>query len=74
MNDALSSAKFKRFLLLKDIARDLYFKYIWHRAGKFLIRRGDKDRRVHVIETVADLSANTAAYRQIKHRHCMNSP
>ena len=49
MNDALSSAEFERFLLLKDIDKSLGFKYIWHRAEKFLIRKGDKDRRVHVI-------------------------
>ena len=54
-------------MLLKDIAKDLGFEYIWHRAGKFLIRRGDKDGRVHVIEMVADLSAISAAYPQGKH-------
>ena len=36
------------------------------RAGKFLIWRGDKNRRVHVIETVADLSAiSTADWQSI---------
>ena len=38
INDALSGAEFKHFLLLKDIAKDLGFKYICHRAGKFSIR------------------------------------
>ena len=66
INDALSNFEFKRFLILKDIAKDLGYKYIWHRAGKILVRRGDQDRRVHVIETVADLSAISAVYQRGK--------
>ena len=52
--------------LLKGIAKDLDYEYIWHRAGKFVIRRGDKDRQVRVIETVADLSAISGAYQREK--------
>ena len=63
INDALASAEFERFSWLKDIAKDLGFKYIYHRVGKFLIRRGDKDKHDHVIEMVADLSTIAAAYQ-----------
>ena len=66
INDALSGAQDKRFLVLKGIAKYLSYKYICHRAGKFLIQRGDKDRQVHVIETVADLSPISGAYQRGK--------
>ena len=64
--NALSNFEFKRFLILKVIAKDFGYKYIWHRAGKILVRRGDQDRKVHVIEMVADLSAISASYQQGK--------
>ena len=66
INNALSGAKYKRFLVLKSKAKDLRYKYIWHKAGKFLIRRGDKDKHVRVIETVVDLSVNSGAYQRGK--------
>ena len=68
INDAFSNFEYKHFLIFKDIAKekDLGYKYIWHRAGKFLVRRGDKDRQVNVIETVADLSAISAAHQRRK--------
>ena len=48
INDVLSGAEYKRFLVLKGIAKDLGYKYIWRRAGKFFIR-GDKDRHLSAI-------------------------
>ena len=38
INESLSNNKHKNFRSLKAIAKNLGFKFIWHRGGKFLAR------------------------------------
>ena len=39
INELLNKERFLQFNYLKSIVRGLGFKYIWHRSGRFLIKR-----------------------------------
>ena len=56
VNEVLSSADYTSYQVLKDAAKKIDFKYVWHSAGKVLVRRGERDR-VHAVNSVSDLSA-----------------
>ena len=44
INDLLNRECFLRFNNLKRVARGLGFKYIWHKGGRFLIKRRDGEK------------------------------
>ena len=44
INEFLSKEQFLEFNHLKSIARGLGFKYIWHRGGRFLIKKRNGEK------------------------------
>ena len=61
LNSVLSPQEYKHYSALKDIARNLGFKYIWHREGKFLVKRRTGDR-LHYFTSAVELRAIWACY------------
>ena len=56
VNEVLPSADYQRYQVVKEAAKKMGFKYVWHSAGDVLVRRGVRDR-VHAVRSVSDLSA-----------------
>lgn len=56
INEFLNKESFIQFNSLKKLARELGFKYVWHRGGRFLVKRRDGDSS-HIIFSAADLHA-----------------
>ena len=56
VNEVLSTTDHLDFLSLKQTAKRMGFKYVWHRSGRFLVRWKEGDR-AHAIRTHSDLSA-----------------
>ena len=56
MNKVLSTTDHLDYLFLKDAAKRIGFKYVWHRSGRFLViwREGKRPR---AIKLHCDLSA-----------------
>ena len=52
LNSVLSPQEYKHYSALKDLARNLGFKYIWHREGKFLVKRKTGDRSYYFTSAV----------------------
>lgn len=52
---------FARFNNLKQIARGLNFKYIWHRGGRFLVKMRDGEQS-YVFSSAEDLHALAKSY------------
>lgn len=48
INENLPSVIYKDFLGLKTIAKSLGFKFVWHKAGRFLVRRVERERE-HIV-------------------------
>ena len=61
INEALEVHSFRLFQNLKSVAKQLGFKYVWHRKGSFLAKWNDRER-THVFSSAADLPAVAAAY------------
>ena len=61
IHELLNRDCFLRFNNLKRIARGLGFKYIWHRGGRFLIKRRNGEK-TQVFTSAADLHALAASY------------
>ena len=55
VNEVLSPSEYNNYLSLKEAAKKNGFKYVWHMAGRVLVRRSETER-VHVISTVSDLT------------------
>ena len=60
-NEFLSKEQFLEFNHLKSIARGLGFKYIWHRDGRFLIKKRNGEN-TYEFSSSADLHALSALY------------
>ena len=60
VNEVLSISDQRDYLSLKETAKRLGFKYVWHHAGKFLVRWRE-GQSAHAIETPADISAILAS-------------
>ena len=58
VNEVLSTSDQSHYLAIKETAIHLGFKYVWHCAGKILVRWSN-DSRSHQIKTVSDLTAIT---------------
>ena len=56
INEVLSSADYTRYQVLKEASKKAGFKYVWHSAGKVLVRIGEREQ-VHAKRSVSDLSA-----------------
>ena len=54
VNEVLSSTDQARYILIKEAAKNLGFKFVWHCAGKFLVRWKNR-LRSHVVRSVSDL-------------------
>ena len=61
INEALEAHSFRLFQNLKSVAKQLGFKYVWHRKGSFLAKWNDGER-THVFSSASDLTAVAAAY------------
>ena len=61
INSVLSSIEYKQFSSLKTVARSLGFKFVWHKEGKFLVKRRSGDR-AHYFSSVTELRAIWACY------------
>ena len=77
INELLNKNSFLEFQSLKEIARGLGFKYIWHRGGRFLVKRRDGELS-HTFNTASDLHAIIASYGNVgitytvKDKGCMD--
>ena len=56
INSVLSSLEYKHFSSLKVVARNLGFKYLWHKDGRFLVKRKSVDH-AHYFTSATDLRA-----------------
>ena len=65
VNEVLSTTVQRDYLSLKETAKRLGFRYVWHRAGRFLVRWRE-GHRAHAIKTPADISAILASI-QVPH-------
>lgn len=65
INEFLHKECFARFNNLKQIARGLDFKYIWHRGGRFLVKMRDGEQS-HVFTTAEDLHALANSFKNCK--------
>ena len=54
VNEVLSSLDQVRYIMIKEAAKNLGFKFVWHCAGRFLVRWEDR-MRSHVVRSVSDL-------------------
>ena len=63
INSVLTPAEYKNFSSLKNLAKQLGFKYIWHKDGKFLIKRKNGDRP-HYITSETDIRAISTYYTE----------
>ena len=54
VNEALSSTDQSRYILIKEAAKNLGFKFVWHCAGKFLVRWENR-LRSQIVRSVSDL-------------------
>ena len=54
VNEVLSSTDQSRYILIKEAAKNLGFKFVWHCAGKSLVRWENR-MRSHVVRSVSDL-------------------
>ena len=61
INSVLSSVEYKHFSSLKVSARSLGFKYVWHKDGRFLVKRKSGDR-AHYFTSATELRAIWACY------------
>ena len=61
INTVLSSIEYKHFSSLKVIARNLGFKYVWHKEGRFLVKRMSGDR-AHYFTSATELRAIWECY------------
>ena len=61
INSVLSSQEYKHYSALKDIARNLGFRYIWHKEGKYLVKRKTGDKS-HYFTSAEELRAIWACY------------
>ena len=55
VNEVLSSIDQLDYLSLKETAKKLGFKYVWHKAGRYLVRWREGER-AHAIKTHADIT------------------
>ena len=70
LNSVLSSNEYKHYSALKVVARNLGFKYIWYREGRFLVKRKTGDRP-HYFTSAAELKAIWDCYKD-KDYQCRN--
>lgn len=58
INEKLPESSYKEFLGFKLIAKKLSLKFIWHRAGRFLVRRaeGERDFNYNTAEDLETIS------------------
>ena len=64
ISEALNLYTFNTFQNLKEVAKLLGFKYIWHRLGAFLAKWDDGEK-AHVFATVADLGTIALSYKSV---------
>ena len=64
IHEYLRQEKYKRFTQLKTIAKNLGFKYVWHRRGHFLARRKDGEN-TFTFSTAADLDAIAKSFKNV---------
>ena len=70
LNSVLSPQEYKHYSALKDIVRNLGFRYIWHREGKFLVKRKTGDRS-HYFTSAVELRAIWACYSDMDENTAM---
>ena len=58
INEVLSTSDRLLYLSIKDTAKSLGFKYVWHCSGKFLVRWADNCNS-HLIRSLSDLTLVT---------------
>ena len=72
-NEVLSKFKYNSFKNLKEMAKKLGFKYIWHRKGSFLVKWRDGEKS-HTFKTAADLKALASICMKDRATQTSNSP
>ena len=55
INEVLSPSAYANYLSHKDAAKKNGFKFVWHSAGRVLVRKSETER-VHAVNTVSDLA------------------
>ena len=55
INESLSSSVYSEFRSLKQLEKNLGFKYVWHRGGKFFVRLRE-GLQAHYVKSASDLS------------------
>ena len=71
VNEVLSRNEYKRFKSLKSIGKNLGFKNIWHRGGKFLARWRSWSQE-HFFDCLSDLNTIRDIYcRENYHLQCL---
>ena len=62
INEYLIQEKYRNFSQLKLVAKNLGFKFVWHRRGRFLVKRKEGDK-TYTFSTAADLDAIAKSMR-----------
>ena len=72
-NEVLAKCKYNIFKSLKETAKKLGFKYIWHRKSSFLIKWRDGEKS-HIFKTAANLEALASVCMKDRASHTIDSP
>ena len=54
INEVLSNFERSQYILIKENAKKLGFKYVWYNNGDFLVKWGERTRS-HAVKTISDL-------------------
>ena len=63
INEVLSPLDQLQYITIKEIAKSLVFKFVWHCAGRFLVIKMN-DLRAHIVTSVSDLHVINKSYGQ----------
>ena len=74
INEALSPPAQAQYILIKESAKNLGFKYIWHCAGRFLVR-WTGGIRAYEVKSISDLHTIIHTQRNLNSiEHSKHSP
>ena len=73
INDVLPNIEYQRFKSLRRFAKNLGFKYVWHRYGRFLTR-WNNNGQAHFFNNLSDLDIIKAIYNRNTDTNNTNLP
>ena len=63
-NDVLPTIEYQRFKSLRKFAKNIGFKYVWHKDGKFLAR-WNNNGQAHFFNNLSDLNIIKSTYTKL---------